>query len=439
MDDFVKTRLDPVLNSGYYSTITDKDTNSMKVKKLRDSFVFFRSSSTPGALEGIDVDYVALDEYDRVPGLAEASAQQSMESSKYKIFNRWSTPSLPNDGIHRLFEQSDQNWYLHKCERCNHWNQMSYDDYDPSAINAGGNILNVNPDGVDFLAKTVVPGSFQFVCQKCGKPLDRWYNGQWVPKYPDRAKGNQGIKGYMISQMNAVWISADQLKTRELNSTSKQAFHNYILGMPYEDTKLAVKENDVYGNLNEKKEYLQDLDDYRFISVGIDWGNTHWLSVHGMRTNGQIDLIGLHNVRKSGATDALNIGADIEQIKMYISRIKPDIIIADIGDSGDKVAKLIEYYGEGKVFGSEYSSSPYATNQLIPVWNESRHTVRVDKLTQNKRYIAMLKEGMILHPSIGREQNLDMYLNHWMNVTIRDEEDDRTGDFKQVIGRRGDD
>ena len=63
--------------------------------------------------------------------------------------------------------------------------------------------------------------------------------------------------------------------------------------MPYEDTKLAVKENDVYGNLNEKREYLQDLDDYRFISVGIDWGNTHWISVHGMRTNGQVDLIGI--------------------------------------------------------------------------------------------------------------------------------------------------
>lgn len=76
----------------------------------------------------------------------------------------------------------------------------------------------------------------------------------------------------MISQMNAVWISADQLKTRELNSTSKQSFYNYILGHPYEDTKLAVKENDVYGNLHDKREYLQDLDDYRFISVGIDWG-----------------------------------------------------------------------------------------------------------------------------------------------------------------------
>jgi len=92
MEDFVKTRLDPALHQGYYSTILDPDTDSLKVKKIRDSFVFFRSSSKPGALEGIDVDYVALDEYDRVPGLAEASAEQSMSSSKYRIFNRWSTP-----------------------------------------------------------------------------------------------------------------------------------------------------------------------------------------------------------------------------------------------------------------------------------------------------------------------------------------------------------
>ena len=52
MEDFVKTRLDPALHQGYYSTILDPDTDSLKVKKIRDSFVFFRSSSKPGALEG---------------------------------------------------------------------------------------------------------------------------------------------------------------------------------------------------------------------------------------------------------------------------------------------------------------------------------------------------------------------------------------------------
>lgn len=92
MKDFVKTRLDPVLRKGYYSTIVNPDLNSQEVKQIRDSFVYFRTSSKPGALEGVDADYIALDEYDHVTGQAEMSAEQAMSSSKYKIFNRWSTP-----------------------------------------------------------------------------------------------------------------------------------------------------------------------------------------------------------------------------------------------------------------------------------------------------------------------------------------------------------
>ena len=119
-----------------------------------------------------------MDEYDRVPAFAEMSAIESMSSSPFKIINRWSTPSTPHMGIHRVFEQSDQFVYMHKCPKCNHYNEMSYEDYNPEApIEKRGNIYCVNPKGVDVLAKTVVDGSFQFVCQKCGEPLDRWYNG----------------------------------------------------------------------------------------------------------------------------------------------------------------------------------------------------------------------------------------------------------------------
>lgn len=81
-------------------------------------------------------------------------------------------------GVHRLFEESDQHMYLHKCDKCNHYNELSYSEYNvESPIEKRGNILCLNPKGVDVLAKTVVEGSFQFVCQKCGAPLDRWYNG----------------------------------------------------------------------------------------------------------------------------------------------------------------------------------------------------------------------------------------------------------------------
>ena len=89
---FIKTRLDPVLAKGYYSTLVNDKDNTQEQKKIRDSFVIFRSSSKAGAVEGIDIDYLSLDEYDRVPKQAEDSAMESMASSKFKYRRRWSTP-----------------------------------------------------------------------------------------------------------------------------------------------------------------------------------------------------------------------------------------------------------------------------------------------------------------------------------------------------------
>ena len=41
---------------------------------------------------------------------------------------------------------------------------------------------------------------------------------------------------------------------------------------PYEDVKFAVKDDDVYRNLNDRTSYLQDREDYKFVATGIDWG-----------------------------------------------------------------------------------------------------------------------------------------------------------------------
>lgn len=441
MTKFVQTRLDPVLQRGYYSTIIDPEVDSLKAKKIRNSFLYFRSSSKPGAVEGVDIDYLSMDEYDRVPALAEASALESMSSSPYKIVTRWSTPSAPDVGIHALFEQSDQYWYLHKCDKCNHYNQMNYEDYVPEApVERRGNILCVNPKGVDPIAKTVVDGSFQFVCQKCGEPLDRWYNGVWVPKYPDRTKNGLGIRGYMISQMNAVWVSADQLKTKELTSLSKQAFYNYTLGYPYADQKLTVNASDVERNRRgDLPESPRDRGDYKFISVGIDWGNRHWVSIHGVRTNGQVDLIKLFSVGKANPLNPDAIDTDIQSIRLQLAPYEPDIIVADVGDSGDKVAKLIQIYGKDRVFGCVYPSTPKSTGNLVPSWNVQGNKVSADKLMQNKRYISNMKDGVIgfYHKM---DSELMLYIEHWGNVVIRDEEDEKspTG-FRQTIGRKGDD
>lgn len=92
MNDFVSTRINPLLSNGYYSSITDKRMDSNKRKRIRDSIIYFRSSSKASAVEGVDVDVIFMDEYDHVSNAAEQSAIESMASSKYGIKNRWSTP-----------------------------------------------------------------------------------------------------------------------------------------------------------------------------------------------------------------------------------------------------------------------------------------------------------------------------------------------------------
>lgn len=62
---FYKTRIVPEFSSGYYSTIVDAVHGmSQEQMNIRNSTLIFRTSSQGGSVEGIDVDYVGLDEYD---------------------------------------------------------------------------------------------------------------------------------------------------------------------------------------------------------------------------------------------------------------------------------------------------------------------------------------------------------------------------------------
>ena len=49
---------------------------------------------------------------------------------------------------------------------------------------------------------------------------------------------------------------------------------------------------------------------------------------------------------------------DLRKIKEYIDPYSPDIIIGDVGDSGEKLAQLMEMYGRDRVWGSKNNSSP---------------------------------------------------------------------------------
>lgn len=426
LDGFVSTRLNTVLSNEYFSQILDPDEDSLQKKKIRNSFIMFRSSSKGSAVEGTDIDFLSLDEYDRVNSVAEMSAMESLSSSPFKILRRWSTPTVPNHGIHDLFEKSDQHHYMHKCDSCGHRQVLDYEK----------NLECTDERGIDILAGTVRDGTYRFICSKCKAPLDRWYNGKWVPHYPSRTDGGRGTRGYFISQMNAVFVSADELKRKELRSKSKQSFYNYVLGFPYQDLALSILDDDI---LSRGREYLPEQigtrEDYRFISVGIDWGNTHWIVVRGMKDNGVIDIIGLKAISRSRGIS--NIEKDFQDVVAYIAPFNPDIILPDIGDSGNYVDMLAKRF-PNRVYGVNVNSNPRSNGRINSTFSEPNSTVRIDKLTQNKLTIADIKMGRTGYYN-ENDQLKGLYIQHWKNVVIRDEEDDDTGATYQIITNKGDD
>lgn len=440
MHDFVQMRLNSILETvPYYRTLTS-NVNSVEVKKIRDSYITFRTSSAPKSLEGVNADLLLLDEYDHVLPAAEQSAINSLASSPYKLTRRWSTPTTVGMGIQNLYDSSDQMEWTFKCTHCNYDNVMKYADYNPNNLYKSGNLLLVNPDGIDVAARKVENGSYTYVCQKCGKPLDRWYSGRWVPKYPERTLTTGGLRGYRISQLDAVWISADALKRSELKSLSKQEFYNYDLGMPYADSNLSITDADVMKISTPRIPHkVINRGDYKYIVVGIDWGVKHTVVVCGVNAQLHIDIINDFQIDGDKATTGES-GADIKRLRYILAPYQPDIIVADIGDSGNKIHDLMNIYGKDKVFGCRYTSSPTsglfsATGQIEPKWNLADNTVVVDKLAQHKRAIALIKEQKV-NIWAERDEDWNRFLTHWKNVSIRNEELPN-GDTRQVIEKRG--
>ena len=94
LNSFTQMRLDTVLGRGYYNEIQDPDINSQRLKKIRNSYINFVTSSSNKTIEGVAGDYFSLDEFDRVPVTAYLSAQNALKSSRFKRMQLWSTPKI---------------------------------------------------------------------------------------------------------------------------------------------------------------------------------------------------------------------------------------------------------------------------------------------------------------------------------------------------------
>lgn len=406
MIDFSKSRIAPVFQSSeYFQSLIDKEVNSVSTKKILSSYLFMRSGWGGALGEGADIDHLSIDEYDRMKEGVELSFQEGLKSSKWGLMRRWSTPTIPGRGINALFQKSDQMRYIHTCPHCGYKQFLTFDD----------NLIQVNPHGVNNVTQEVEDGTFIIGCKKCKKELDRWAIGEWVPQYPSIKE----TRGYHISQLDATWISADDIMRRKFNYSSKQLFFNYVIGEPYASEGLLVTDEDIRASIRLPKEVLSRTNNYVAISVGIDWGDVSYMVIVGIKSNGAVDLLNLYSIADDSKQPLKSVSFFCALLRAY----QPNIVVADAGYGADRNS-----YGYTQYPSAWYScywttsKDANAKVRFKDQYNESAHEILVDKTVKIQRTLHSLKGRLIgLFPWC---EKIAMLALHCKNTRIMDEESD---------------
>lgn len=417
MRDFSNSRITPAFNqSEYLKQLLSKEVNSTDLKKINKSYLFMRSAWGSAMGEGADIDLLSLDEYDRMKDNVELAFEEGLKSSKYGLIRRWSTPTIPDKGINLLYNKSDQMRYIWTCEHCGEKQFLTLED----------NIIQINSKGVNDVTQEIEEDTFIIGCKKCKRELNRWGIGEWVSFKPSI----KDTRGYHISQLDAVWISADDIMKRQFNYPSKQLFYNYVIGQPYASLGMIIVDEDIRESIKLEKEIMSRTNDYSYICAGIDWGMMNWLTICGVNKSGKTDLLSIYWAKD-------NPTKPLEPVSMFCSILRayqPDIIIADEGYGADRNAFLYTQFPRA-LYSCRFTTvkNPMARVKFIDQWDENSHQVVVDKTSKMQKVLHLIKGRQI---SLFKWcEKIEILCKHLKNVRIIDEESE--GQVYQVATRVG--
>jgi hypothetical protein len=245
VEKFSKTYFGPLIVDNPCIRKCLKDTNSVFVKKIGNTFLTLSGASATkilkgnkkdsGAVRTTPADMVIRDERDLFDDDMAGMTFDRLLNSKFKREVDLGSPTIPDFGIHRVFLESDQKFRMIKCESCN--------GYTCIAEEFPNSIKFRKEDGrfVPYLA-----------CIKCGSQIHPDF-GEYVAKRPDRYNSKypmEGISGYHVSHfitpncdLGVVMAKWDEAQR---DRSQMGLFYNRFLGFPYIAIEDRLRQQDVF-------------------------------------------------------------------------------------------------------------------------------------------------------------------------------------------------
>jgi hypothetical protein len=214
MYDFADARVDAAIRRSEYLAARVgnpgadmKGVDNKGLKRVGTGWVYFRGSESEDDLDSVDADVLCMDEYDRLKAANIPVAERRVSGEhSLGLIRRVGVPSVPNFGIDKKFQESDQRRWMVKC-RCGDEQPLSWQD---------------NVDQERGLR----------VCRRCKAELTpaRVAEGRWAPEKPGAAR-----RGYHMSKLVVPRLNVLQLVERSRRNApeERQAFWNRDLAEAY--------------------------------------------------------------------------------------------------------------------------------------------------------------------------------------------------------------
>lgn len=254
---FSKARFNPLIedNGGSIKKYV-MSTDSVEVKRIGSSMLYLRGARSTQKIEGmkkdasklrsVPVDKIDFDEIDLMDPDMIFLTLERLSHSMVKEEVYISTPSIPDFGIDKLYQESDQRIWMIKCPHCQR----------------------------DCCLELDFPGCVKFKdgrpyrsCVRCGGELYP-KDGQWVAQFP-----KQDMVGWWISQLNSIYVDpGDILRLYENPPNGNlQEVYNSKLATAYISSENRLNVNDVYSCCGS---HILESKDFGPCAMGVDVGKT---------------------------------------------------------------------------------------------------------------------------------------------------------------------
>ncbi|MHC4302425.1 MAG: terminase gpA endonuclease subunit [Planctomycetota bacterium] len=302
--DFSKARFNVALRHSPYLKRMFTDTNTVSLKQAGTSTLYIRGSRGDSNLKSIPVSTMILDEVDEMDQdqiwLAMKRLAGKIEKNVWAI----STPTVPNRGIHKLFQPSTQEHFIFKCPCCSRRTELIW------------------PDCIEIIGESIADPRIHesyLKCKECGGKLEHKAKPEWLASgkwEQTNSKGNKDYRGFYINELYSFTITPGEAVTDYMRGLGDEGaaaeFWKSTMGMPFIPDGGQVTETQIQECTRgyTKQAARPTTGGARLITMGVDQGD--WLHVEV--TEWFLEAFGkdLNSVAqaKVGWQGKFNVGAD---------------------------------------------------------------------------------------------------------------------------------